>query len=191
MSNSFYYFFSSTPQVLGSVLALFGLFIVFKIQSIRKQLLGIGKSIIADVNDIKQKIVPNNNLPYLSNASTTDSIVLEIKKSCVRSDIKGLKSIVNIIDAVDYTQYKDKYNELYRFSISLVRNTIIWSIFTTVVIIFCLGIIPFSDELVYHCQLLYSIYYIVTGSIAISFGRLLYILIKSLKETGISVFDLD
>jgi len=34
MSNSFYYFFSTTPQVLAAILALFGVFVIFKIQTL-------------------------------------------------------------------------------------------------------------------------------------------------------------
>jgi hypothetical protein len=46
MENSFYYFFSAVPQVLGGVLALFGVFVVFKVQSLKSQLLGIAKTFV-------------------------------------------------------------------------------------------------------------------------------------------------
>ncbi len=46
MSNSFYYFFSAVPQVMGGILALFGVFIVFKIQAIESNIIGIGQSLL-------------------------------------------------------------------------------------------------------------------------------------------------
>ena len=43
MSDSFYYFFSATPQVLGGILALFGVFVIFKIQTIKAELIASGQ----------------------------------------------------------------------------------------------------------------------------------------------------
>ena len=64
MSNSFYYFFSATPQVLAGILALFGVFIIFKIQTLKSELIGIGQYILEKGNrliripsiDVKLKI---------------------------------------------------------------------------------------------------------------------------------------
>ncbi|MEI6048534.1 MAG: hypothetical protein WCS03_06515 [Bacteroidota bacterium] len=46
MENSFYYFFSSTPQVLGGIWALFGVFVLFKIQSLTTDLISISKELL-------------------------------------------------------------------------------------------------------------------------------------------------
>ena len=51
-NNSFYYFFSTVPQVLGAVLALFGVFVIFKIQTIQQDLLGLAKSIMDEANNL-------------------------------------------------------------------------------------------------------------------------------------------
>lgn len=39
MENSFFYFFSATPQALAAILALFGFFLVFKLQSLKEEML--------------------------------------------------------------------------------------------------------------------------------------------------------
>ena len=48
MENSFYYFFSAVPQVLGGVLALFGVFVLYKIQTLKDEQV----SIASDINQI-------------------------------------------------------------------------------------------------------------------------------------------
>ncbi len=51
MNNSFYYFYSATPQVLSGVLALFGVFVIFKIQTIKSEILSIGLNIYENLID--------------------------------------------------------------------------------------------------------------------------------------------
>jgi hypothetical protein len=43
-SNSFYYFFSATAQVSGGILALYAVFVVFKIKTRKDELLGLGQA---------------------------------------------------------------------------------------------------------------------------------------------------
>lgn len=45
MTNSFYYFFSAAAQVLAAILALFGVFVIFKIQSLTSELLEEGRKL--------------------------------------------------------------------------------------------------------------------------------------------------
>jgi len=50
MENSFYYFFSATPQVLATILALFGFFLIFKIQALKDELIVKASDILEYVN---------------------------------------------------------------------------------------------------------------------------------------------
>ena len=68
MESSFYYFFSSTPQVLGGVLALFGVFVIFKIQALKDELLVQASDIrdfahsFSDKNDTHETRIHRNNV---------------------------------------------------------------------------------------------------------------------------------
>ena len=133
MSNSFYYFFSATPQVLAGILALFGVFVIFKIQTIRKQLTGIGQSIIDEVTRLKitHTVILNEKL-------NTNDILDYLNKAIHRDDIVGLKREIDLIDDQYFIIYWQRFNELYDFLQNLIRRTIIMTILTAFIILVCL-----------------------------------------------------
>ena len=132
-SSSFYYFFSATPQVLAGILALFGVFVIFKIQTIRKQLTGIGQSIIDEVTRLKitHTVILNEKL-------NTNDILDYLNKAIHRDDIVGLKREIDLIDDQYFIIYWQRFNELYDFLQNLIRRTIIMTILTAFIILVCL-----------------------------------------------------
>jgi TRAP-type uncharacterized transport system fused permease subunit len=181
MSNSFYYFFSATPQVLGAILALFGVFVIFKIEAIKSQLKGIGQSIIKDMGtNLKDDFLLTGNTVLRDKAQKSDSEINDIKMSIFRNDINGLKSDIDKLDKVIYSSFQSNYNEVYKSLKSLICNTIIWSILTIVVILGCLTILSQGGYFLTHCSLLSYTIWIIIGLICTCFSGLIYILIKSL-----------
>jgi hypothetical protein len=178
MDNSFYYFFSAAPQVLAAILALFGVFVVFKIQSIKNQLIGIGQSIIDEV----QSPINWRDI-YLTKQMKTDAFINALKKGIHGYDIKGLQLNINLIESGFYEGHKKKYKTLSEFLDSLRKNTIIWSIFTAAIIIICLTILSQGDYFLSHPPLITITFWIIIGLILACFSGLIYILIKSLRES--------
>jgi hypothetical protein len=172
MANSFYYFFSSTPQVLGGILALFGVFVVFKIQNSKTVLFGIGQSIF-DLSNERFRM----QFPGLD-ASTTSDIIGFIQKG----DTNGLYNTVKKISSESYLNLKIRYISVYDNLQKLIKRTILWSIITTMTIIICLSAIPFSSNILNHLQLFYTIIGVTLILVVICFGGLIYILINVLKE---------
>lgn len=183
MESSFYYFFSATPQVLGGILALFGVFVVFKIQTIKKQLIGIGQSIIDEID--KLGILYEEELVYKVPIKST---IGHIKKAMHREDIVGLKRIFDLIDNQYFIVYKQTFNEVYEFHHNLICRTIIISVFTAFITFLCLASIPFSVYILDHPFLLYYLFIIIVDGIFISLYGLIYILIRSLKEPNYTMF---
>lgn len=177
MSNSFYYFFSAVPQVLGGILALFGVFVIFKIQTIKSELTGIGKAILAE-SDMMIRI---STIKFSKKVSNPE-VVASIKSKIDRNDFKGLRLILELIEYKDYAESIGRYQIVYDFLQSLISTSIYFSIFTSFIIILCLTIIPFGCLILSHANLLYSVYAFVIVSIGLCLSGLSYILIKTLKD---------
>ena len=187
MSNSFFYFFSAVPQVLAGILALFGVFVIFKIQTLKIQLIGIGQSVIDEVKLLisRPSLPASKRLMSLPGFNTNAE---DIKRNVFRNDINGLKSAIDDIDKQHFGDYQLMYNELYESLKSLVKNTICWSIFTAAIIIICLTTIPFGDLILKHIFILYTLFIVVIICIIICFYGLISILKKSLNNSQISLF---
>lgn len=172
MSNSFYYFFSAVPQVLGGILALFGVFVVFKIQISRTLLFGIGKSIFDLSNE--QFIMQHTAL----DSSTTTDITSYIQKG----NTKGLYDTIKKIHSESFTIMRDRYVSVYDGLQKLINRTIIWSIITTTTIVICLIVIPLGNYMLTHIYVLYSLFGIISLSIMTCCVGLIYILKSALRE---------
>jgi hypothetical protein len=180
--NSFYYFFSAVPQVLAAILALFGVFVIFKIQNIKSELFGIGQSIL-DVFIQRGKFIQSNLPPLLLNEKMKNVSILDnIQTAIHRHNINELKSVMDLIENLDFQIYRGKYNSRHSLIQSLIKQTIYLSIITALLIIICLAAIPFGYFLMNHKVVLNSIFAFVIISISICFSGLIYILVKSLKE---------
>jgi hypothetical protein len=176
MSNSFYYFFSATPQVLAAILALF--------EAIKKQLLGMGQYLWDEGN----MLIRPPSMVKLSNQKSNEFILSNIKKAISRIDIEGLRNIIDLIDYETFQVVKERYESVYKFLEALKRQTIYWSILTAAIIIFCLAMIPFSECLIKPNCILNSLFGFTIICIIACFLGLILILRKSLKEIRFSEF---
>jgi hypothetical protein len=175
MNDSFYYFFSATPQVLGGVLALFGVFVVFKIQMLKDQMIGIEKAITKDPERIILRTQRDDNQKlkqYILNATLSN-------------DIERCKIHLNEIDYQYAFYYRDSFNSIYSSYKNLISNTINWSIITAAVIILCLMTIPFGEFFINHHCLLNLLFGIVIVGIIVCFSGLIYILKTALNSNPI------
>ena len=178
MENSFFYFFSATPQVLAAILALFGVFVIYKIQALKDELIIIASEVpkllesfsfsLLDINEIKRKTA----IEAFSDAIQNKNIffIKDVINSLPRylDDDSIHKSIANVIIA--------RYNNVFFLHQILFKSTIILSSFTAFVIIACLSIIPFGCYLLTHQGLLNWIFGIIIISVVLCFVGLLIIL---------------
>jgi hypothetical protein len=176
MENSFYYFFSATPQVLGGILALFGVFVIYRIQAITSELKGICQYIIDESDHIIRRAL---NIK-ITNTSSDGAHIIKINKAIGRSDKRELKSLLESIVYKEFDTHKIKFNNEYDSLIFLTKNTIIWSIITGLVIIISLTILSQGVYFLSHPHLLTMTFWIVILLIFVCFAGLIYILIESL-----------
>jgi len=176
MGNSFYYFFSATPQVLGGILALFGVFVIFKIQNLKSQMIGIGQSIVNEIPlDVRYLI-------SLSDKEHTNTIIKDLEKSIQGHDIKNVRININRISNPYYGEYLNNFNGLYKFLHFLIKRTITWSIFTAGLIVLCLAVIPLGNYILNHSWFLYFSFGLVIVCLVYCFYGLISILRRSLLE---------
>lgn len=167
MENSFYYFFSATPQVLGAVLALFGVFVLFKIQSLTTDLISIGNELLKWLQLYSQNMVNKESFEEIYNLES------DISKSILTRDIRYLsKSIVKNRILKDTTSLEicSRFDNVYLIYKKLVDRTIHSSKITGIIIISCLLIIPFGKWIYCKPVLLFSLFFIIILSV----GYILY-----------------
>jgi hypothetical protein len=173
-SNSFYYFFSAIPQVLGAILALFGVFSVFKVQSVKDQIIGIAKTI--SKNSRTTPIITGRYTEGNQQRTRTMSYSL-IDEKIEKNDIKGLYELFKDKSPEGYGNYFQNitkhYEELKSF-ISQIQNA---SIFTGITILVTLATLPFGFVFLAQIWLLYILFFIIICGI----GYSLFLFIKILK----------
>lgn len=170
MENSFYYFFSAVPQVLGGVLALFGVFVVFKIQTFKSQLLGIGNAVILKIQD---KI----NVSEIINNEDKQTTLTNIQTYIEKSDVEGLSEIMKLLNNTQVTIFRDNYQIVHLLLKDLITKTIKASIYTALVVFFSLSLIPFGTFFLNHILLLYFLFAVVILAI----GGCFYLFVSILK----------
>lgn len=187
MSNSFYYFFSATPQVLAAILALFGVFVIFKIQTMKSELLSIGQAFF---DYIKHSIGPDSmRKDDDENRKIKNKIRIDVYKCLQSKDINELKLIIDKITNVDILQdgdfkiYKKRYVETHTKLRKLIDETIQSSKFTAFIIILCLATIPLGDLIIKHMYILYTLFIVVIICIFICFYKLILILKRALIDS--------
>jgi hypothetical protein len=177
MENSFYYFFSATPQVLGGLLALFGVFVIFKIDSLKSEMLGIGRTIIIKLErGFTQLHIRHPSI--IANQKNSDTLNI-IQSYVEKADIHGLYATVSLIDAEGYTIYKQVYEDLLKIRKEIVKNTIHTSKFTAISICLCLLILPFGKWIVSSPLLLFCLFSVVLLCVV----YILYMVISILKKS--------
>lgn len=176
MENSFYYFFSAVPQVLGGLIALFGVFVIFKIQNT----FIILKEIALSLHDSGNHIISHPPFTRISIRLSDVAPLGEIKKAIERNDISGIKSILGDFTHKELDSYKEKFFKEFDNLQLIIKFTIIWSIFTAILIITSLIILSQGSYLTYHPILVKLIFWIVNALLIICFTGLLYLLKKSI-----------
>jgi hypothetical protein len=199
MENSFYYFFSATPQVLAAVLALFGVFVIFKIQTIKSELLSFGQIINSRVEYFISRDMPKMYL--MDNYSVRSEIKTNVYKCIQSQDMKFLNVILyNISDEVVHDEqlesdilqdikedtnfliFKHKFIKEYSFLQDLIDDTISFSKITAVIIVICLIAIPIGNILLCQTVILYTLFGFIVVSMSYCFYGLITILKKSLND---------
>lgn len=179
MENSFYYFFSATPQVLGGTLALFGVFVIFKIQALKDELLIEAK--------FSERI-----LSYYSEKGETDKaseirgkIISKILEALPIKDIKSINDALNmdvnnLLAKLDtFNNTKLEFTILFTRHQNLINETLKSSKFTAIIVVFCLVLLPFGKWIICYPVILMLIFIAVIICVAIIFYKLYEILKKS------------
>lgn len=172
MSNSFYYFFSAVPQVLAAILALFGVFIIFKIQTAKTQLKEIVQSLYDDI--ISSKKVPS--------VIKDNKFYKELEEDFQKDDVSELVGDVAMFDSEYIVAYYEKYQSIFKSLKLLVRDTVRWSILSSILIIISLSILPFGNYILAHPFLIGFLFSSIIFYLIAIFWGLIKILTRSIKE---------
>lgn len=181
MENSFFYFFSATPQVLGAVLALFGVFVVFKLQSLKTLLIDIAKDVVKVLDHFQPNKVDIDKIYKAIDENKMEDLYKTIS---ILSD--GFFAIELNLTAplgtiINYGNNKVRFVTLYFIYRNIIDTTITTTIFTVVIIVTCLAMLPFVHILKDCPIILYSICGIVIICIIYILVRLIYVLKKAIK----------
>lgn len=205
MENSFYYFFSTTSQVLAAILALFGVFVIFKIQNLKDQLFAIAnrfdqgfanhvslKSVLKDGVSMRNFIdnFSNEDLKGLNHAfEIIHAIFINTRKEIENSTTSDSQLIsqnqYRLTTINTYEKFPINFKNLYNSRQKLIDNTIKLSISSAVVIIFSISIIPFAKFLCRHPFIVYLIFTSIIVCLVIIFYYLISILKESLQDKEI------
>jgi hypothetical protein len=178
MKDSFYYFFSATPQVLGGILALFVVFVIFKIQSLKSQIFGLGQTII---EEYRIKRTQSHTLKLNDKLDNSD-IINELNLAIQRNSLDSLEVIICLIEDKEFELYVKSFKKMNSFLRSLTKEIIFWSVFTSLTIFFSLLIIPFGDFILSNKGLLNILFSVILICILICLSGVLLILKKSINE---------
>lgn len=206
--NSIYYAFSAIPQVLAGAIALFGVFILFKVEEINKQLIGFGKSLLIEFDrDIKTKSLARekaksegkmNSEPSLEDKVNKgfDYLLLRsrLEKAIDRFDLSeedGVKKHIDHFIKVLKEGKEQEMESLESLSINYGKkekhkNSLInWTIFTigfsVFIIIGSIVILPFTKSIIQSKIL--STWIFIIGIILFSLNLiiLVYVIYKTFK----------
>ncbi len=147
--NSYFYFYSTIAQVLAGIIALFGVFILFRIKQINELLCGQGKALLIEYYDENKKLKDGRDVIYqkLENVCypSPTYIFERIRKALARKDVKDINyHFLHLAKAEktdsfirDYTNYKKLLKEksiLFFFTIGAIILSILIIIFSTIYI---------------------------------------------------------
>lgn len=185
LSNSFYYFYSTVPQVLGAVLALFGVFLIYKIQALKEELVAKATDILVYLNESKEH-------DTLGDDEYTKFIRLTGNSLSIWLPYKNVGTFYNIIckfghsniGKVDnmYATYSHQYGRMYKLHRGLIQATRYFSVISIITIIGCLSIIPYAKYFLSKPDILEGIFFITILCVALCFVGLLLILYFTLSD---------
>ncbi len=176
MDNSFYYFFSATPQVLGGILALFGVFTIFKIQ------------ILSEVLTKKSNEIYQDARTWYPPDFDKDKIKIgvkvhkDIKEGLEQKDFRKIKSALDLNEKEkipqegNYKRHSEEFLKIFPKREEILNKTINYSTVTAAIIVFCLAIIPLGNLLLCHQSILIAVFIAVIIGIIYSFYKMISIL---------------
>jgi hypothetical protein len=186
MNNSFYYFYSAIPQVLSGVLALFGVFVIFKIQTIKSEILSIGQSIYENlVDSVGDHRMDMKDTEWIYDTKKLRNLIY------ISIECKDVKKLFNILYGADYKKayssissddLKEEIGKEYDFLRTLINETIKSFITTSVTIVACLIILPFGSSVLDHPVLLWALYSLIIVCVSYCFYKIIKILKQSIEE---------
>lgn len=177
MENAYYYFFSAVPQVLAGIMALFGVFVLFKLQALSNEL-----------SPIVSILYESLRIPY---AKEHPEIRAELASLCFDAfNNKSFKPVADYFKFFDndiFTGYPNysvnlkRFLQTYDVYENILNRTLFATTFTGIVIIICLVLLPFAKFLSCNYGLVFSLFLIIIICVIIIFCLLINILKKSLK----------
>lgn len=170
--NSFYYFFSATPQVLASIMGLFSVVAIFKIQW--------SKRFILRQAEVIQKIIRIGKNKKVSSKMTNNKMLELLDIDIAQESIFNISTDIEFIDNDADEEFKGlilQFNFERVLIKSIIKYIILASIMTAITIFLCLAIIP-KGELIMKNPTLLDILYIVT---LVSVVACFYVYILTLK----------
>jgi len=201
--NSLMYFFSATPQVVGALIGLLGVFLLFKFQSLTKSIIGFGEQILLHLNTEPFLVEINDRSIRLLKYHLNDGIMRQDQETVV-SQISGLNSRLNQLEKEihfiehDNPEIKSERHGLIQtfkiceniqwrclaFKYNLIRDSKILLVNCIAVIIFSLFCLPLVPLLTNTGNL--AVMIIIASMILIWFGycliKMLWIVIISLSH---------
>jgi hypothetical protein len=182
LSDSYNYFFSSTPQVLGGILALFGVFVIFAVQTIRTELLNTANIITRNINGMTDGSLTGhtngeiNGNPY--------KIRIDLGKAIEEGSLNKIKKSLELIKNNEYSGFCNAYLKGFDFLTQLVERTFFFSIFTASIIVFCMLILAFGKIFICYPISVYAMFgLVILCSGFCIYGLIFKILIPSLRKT--------
>lgn len=177
MENAYYYFFSAVPQTLAGIMALFGVFVLFKLQALSNEL-----------SPIVSTLYESLRFPYYPEYK---EIRLTLSTLCFDAfNNKSFKPVADYYKTFDnsvlsnyanYSVYTKRFLSTYKVYDNLLKGTIFATIFTGVIILICLALLPFAKFISCNSVLVFSLFTLIIVCIIIIFYLLITVLKKSLK----------
>lgn len=183
-SNSFYYFFSAAPQVLGGILALFGFFLVFKIQSLKDELLVSADIVLQFFRGEYNKKDSKIRTPQML------LIINQLKKGIQDKNIRSLYFVIKICDKNAKNNGEKNFLTMdflhtYDFYQKLKKSTLRLSILTIIIILECLSVLPYAKFIFSRPLLLEGLFFCTILLIAMCFIGLILILYYALSDKSV------
>jgi hypothetical protein len=175
MENSFYYFFSAVPQVLGAIMALFGVFVLFKLQQLSTGLLILGENLHNAANNTSQSHKTDEVTRLLK-------LVRGVAKEVKYKNINGINQILisNTAtiaeDSPLFVDIRKEFFSTYKLYSDMINKTKRSTIVSACTIVFCFSLLPFGKWITCNQILLFIMFFVVLVSVGIIFYQLIKIL---------------
>ncbi len=181
ISNSLYYTFSTIAQVLSGFIALSGVFVIFKIQELKKM----------QFLQVQHFYNYLNGVPGMFNASFHDSptIAIELKilhkSECIGGMEEEMKKIIahpsvkNSAELTSLNRMREIFNNINAIRIKILFWTKVSMTSGLITIIFSLIILPLVPWI---CCFSYVIYSIAFVGLAIAISSMMWVILTCLKE---------